>query len=166
MASLSGGNVSKKLALVSCVVVACFAQHGSYGHGGSSFSSISLGHGNNYGGHGLAYSAPVVASVGHGYGSGHGHEVDYYAHPKYEFKYGVSDGHTHDIHSQQESRDGDVVHGEYSLHEADGTIRTVKYTADKKNGFNAQVIRSGHAVHPETHVKPAFVVQAHHGGHY
>ncbi|KAF5307755.1 hypothetical protein FQR65_LT06626 [Abscondita terminalis] len=118
-----------KLALISCVVVVCYAQHGGYGHG-------------------------------------HGHDVDYYAHPKYEFKYGVSDAHTHDQHSQQEHRDGDVVHGEYSLHEPDGTVRIVKYTADHKNGFNAEVIKKGHASHPETHVKPAFVVHAQHGGHY
>ncbi|KAK4880703.1 hypothetical protein RN001_008849 [Aquatica leii] len=136
-----------KLALISCVVIACYAQHGSYGHGGSSYSSASGG------------------EHGHGHGHDYKHHVDYYTHPKYDFKYGISDEHTHDHHSQHESRDGDKVHGEYSLHEADGTIRTVKYTADHKNGFNAEVIRKGHAAHPETHVKPAFVVHAHHGGH-
>ncbi|KAF5307753.1 hypothetical protein FQR65_LT06624 [Abscondita terminalis] len=175
-----------KLALIGCVVVACYAQHGNYGHGhghgGSSFASISLGHGghsygglggHSYGGHGLGHnlavhhaapvlvhSAPVHASYGHGHDNGHGHHVDYYAHPKYEFKYGVSDGHTHDHHSQHEVRDGDAVHGEYSLHEADGTIRTVKYTADHKNGFNAQVIRSGHAAHPQTHSHHVLVQSA------
>ncbi|KAF5275614.1 hypothetical protein FQA39_LY06726 [Lamprigera yunnana] len=111
--------------------------------------------------------AVVVCYAQHG-GYGHGHEhhhVDYHAHPKYEFKYGVSDAHTHDYHSQHEVRDGDAVHGEYSLHEADGTIRNVKYTADHKNGFNAHVTRTGHAVHPETHVKPAFIVHGHHDSH-
>lgn len=33
--------------------------------------------------------------------------------------------------------------GEYSLIEPDGSRRIVKYYADKKNGFNAQVIREG-----------------------
>lgn len=66
-----------------------------------------------------------------------------YAHPKYEFSYAVEDKHTGDIKSQHETRDGDKVVGEYSFHEADGTIRTVKYTADKHSGFNAVVTRSG-----------------------
>ncbi|RZC35012.1 Chitin bind 4 domain containing protein [Asbolus verrucosus] len=90
------------------------------------------------GGHGLA--------LGGGYG-GHGH-VDYYAYPKYEFNYGVQDAHTGDHKSQHEVRDGDVVKGSYSLVEPDGTIRTVHYTADDHNGFNAVVSKSRHAVHP------------------
>ncbi|KAK9869683.1 hypothetical protein WA026_003430 [Henosepilachna vigintioctopunctata] len=75
--------------------------------------------------------------------------VDYYAYPKYEFNYGVGDGHTGDHKSQKEERDGDVVKGSYSLVEPDGTIRTVHYTADDHNGFNAIVTRTGHAVHPQ-----------------
>lgn len=68
--------------------------------------------------------------------------------PKYEFGYGVADQHTGDNKEQKEVRLGDVVQGEYSLKEPDGTIRTVKYTADDHNGFNAVVLRQGHAVHP------------------
>jgi Insect cuticle protein len=64
----------------------------------------------------------------------HDELVDYYAHPKYAYKYGVSDYHTGDVKSQHETRDGDVVKGQYSLVEPDGTIRTVDYTADKHNG--------------------------------
>ncbi|KAI8429095.1 hypothetical protein MSG28_007655 [Choristoneura fumiferana] len=45
----------------------------------------------------------------------------YYAHPKYEFEYKVQDPHTGDNKYQHESRDGDVVKGVYSLHEADGS---------------------------------------------
>ncbi|KAF5275613.1 hypothetical protein FQA39_LY06725 [Lamprigera yunnana] len=170
-----------KLALITCAVVVCYAQHGRYGHehGASSYSSVSHehhgGHHNahhnvyNVGHHAapiLVHSAPLYASYGHGHEQHH--HVDYHvkAHPKYEFNYGVSDAHTQDHHSQHEVRDGDVVHGEYSLHEADGTIRNVKYTADHKNGFNAHVTRSGHAVHPETHVKPAFIVHGHHDAHH
>ncbi|KAI5631042.1 insect cuticle protein domain-containing protein [Phthorimaea operculella] len=105
----------------------------------------------------------------------HGHKiVDYYAEPKYEFEYKVEDGHTHDQKSQHETREGDVVKGYYSLHEADGTQRIVHYQADHKNGsnkgyyslheadgtqrivhyqadhkngFQAQVERKGHAQH-------------------
>lgn len=70
------------------------------------------------------------------------------AHPKYAFNYGVNDPHTGDHKSQWEERDGDVVKGEYSLVEPDGSIRTVSYTADGHNGFNAVVTKSGKAVHP------------------
>jgi hypothetical protein len=69
---------------------------------------------------------------------------------QYEFKYGVKDEHTHDIKEQAEKRVGDKVEGYYKLLEADGTTRTVHYTSDKHTGFNAQVVRSGHAIHPAT----------------
>jgi hypothetical protein len=68
--------------------------------------------------------------------------------PQYEFKYGVKDEQTHDIKEQAEKRVGDRVEGYYSLVEPDGTTRTVHYSADKHTGFNAQVVRSGHAAHP------------------
>ncbi|XP_047986103.1 cuticle protein 8-like [Leguminivora glycinivorella] len=77
------------------------------------------------------YAAPVAKVVAH-----HEEEI---AHPKYEYTYSVADGHTGDNKSQQESRDGDVVKGSYSFHEADGSIRTVEYTADDHSGFNAVV---------------------------
>ncbi|KAJ3653445.1 hypothetical protein Zmor_012697 [Zophobas morio] len=75
--------------------------------------------------------------------------VDVYAPPRYEFKYGVGDPKTGDRKEQAEARVDDVVRGEYSLAEPDGTIRVVKYTADDKNGFNAVVSRIGKAAHPE-----------------
>lgn len=65
--------------------------------------------------------------------------------PKYEFKYGVEDPKTGDKKSQYETREGDLVKGEYRLAEPDGTIRIVKYVADKKTGFNAEVIKEGKA---------------------
>ncbi|CAG9138478.1 unnamed protein product [Plutella xylostella] len=68
--------------------------------------------------------------------------VDYYAYPKYVFKYGVNDFHTGDIKTHHESRDGDVVKGQYTVVEPDGSLRTVDYTADKHNGFNAVVHRT------------------------
>ncbi|XKL62732.1 hypothetical protein PGB90_002565 [Kerria lacca] len=77
--------------------------------------------------------------------------VDYYAHPKYSFNYGVEDHHTGDVKSQHEYRDGDVLKGAYTVHDPDGTVRTVEYTADKENGFNAVVHKSGHAVHPQNY---------------
>ncbi|XP_030374852.1 cuticle protein 18.6 [Scaptodrosophila lebanonensis] len=79
-------------------------------------------------------------------------------HPKYNFAYDVKDAISGDSKSQTESRDGDVVQGEYSLDDADGFRRTVKYTADSVNGFNAVVHRE-----PLTHkVVAAAPVQYHH----
>ncbi|TGZ56676.1 uncharacterized protein [Temnothorax longispinosus] len=69
-------------------------------------------------------------------------DARYMAYPKYSFNYGVIDGYTGDSKSAWEERDGDTVKGEYSVVEADGTIRTVSYTADDRNGFNAVVTRS------------------------
>lgn len=49
--------------------------------------------------------------------------------------------------SQQETRDGDVVKGQYSLVEPDGSIRTVDYAADDISGFNAVVSKNVPSVH-------------------
>lgn len=95
-------------------------------------------------GGGVAY----IGGGGGGEGGGHGRAIDYYSPPIYAFNYGVADAHTGDHKQQAEERHGDRVVGEYSLLEPDGTQRIVRYEADDRNGFNAQVIRRGHAVHP------------------
>ncbi|TKX27859.1 cuticular protein RR-2 [Spodoptera litura] len=79
------------------------------------------------------------------------------AHPKYEYNYSVADSHTGDNKSQQESRDGDVVKGSYSFHEADGSVRTVEYSADDHSGFNAVVHNSAPTAAP-VHVAPAHYI--------
>ncbi|CAG9771833.1 unnamed protein product [Ceutorhynchus assimilis] len=61
---------------------------------------------------------------------------------QYEFAYVIEDPHTGDFHSQQEHRDEHNVQGQYSLHEADGTVRIVKYS-DDGHGFNAVVEKQG-----------------------
>ncbi|XP_066907613.1 uncharacterized protein [Halyomorpha halys] len=48
---------------------------------------------------------------------------------------------------QWEERNGDQVKGEYSLVQPDGSVRTVSYTADGTNGFNAVVKTSSPAGH-------------------
>ncbi|KAL5292943.1 hypothetical protein ACFFRR_011612 [Megaselia abdita] len=100
----------------------------------------------------------VLAFFG-GYVQGRpGYEVDYYDHPKYAFNYGVADHTTGDVKSQHETRDGDVVKGQYSLVEPDGSIRTVDYTADPIHGFNAVVSKTGPTIHSSALVaKPAVV---------
>ncbi|XP_011260335.2 larval cuticle protein A2B-like [Camponotus floridanus] len=73
-------------------------------------------------------------------------DADYDAHPQYSYAYDVHDSLTGDDKSQQETRDGDLVQGSYSLLEADGTRRIVDYTADSVNGFNAVVRKEPAAV--------------------
>lgn len=92
-----------------------------------------------------------------------GTDAEYDPHPQYQFSYSVSDPLTGDSKSQEETRDGDVVRGFYSLVEPDGSLRTVTYTADAVNGFNAQVNRAVGAAPAPVAVKaapvavPAFV---------
>lgn len=66
-------------------------------------------------------------------------QVDYDPNPHYNFAYEVHNPATGDIKNQQETRTGDVVQGQYSLIEPDGSRRTVHYAADPVNGFNAIV---------------------------
>ncbi|XP_022124042.2 cuticle protein 19.8-like [Pieris rapae] len=73
------------------------------------------------------------------------------------FAYDVADPYTGDFKSQVETRSGGLVQGQYSLLDADGTKRTVDYTADDVNGFNA-VVRKDPAVITETVAAPAAVV--------
>lgn len=63
-------------------------------------------------------------------------------HPQYNFAYDIHDGLSGDSKSQTETRDGDVVRGQYTVFDADGLRRTVDYTADPINGFNAVVSRT------------------------
>ncbi|XP_030371853.1 cuticle protein 7 [Scaptodrosophila lebanonensis] len=108
-----------------------------------------------HGGPGLYAGAPALYA-GHGHG-GHDEGLDYYAYPKYHYNYGVADSHTGDVKSQHEVRDGDVVKGSYSLVEPDGSVRTVEYTADDHNGFNAVVHKTAPTIH---HAAPAVVAHA------
>ncbi|KAL0118010.1 hypothetical protein PUN28_009000 [Cardiocondyla obscurior] len=82
-------------------------------------------------------------------------DIRYTAYPRYSFNYGVIDGYTGDSKSAWEERNGDTVKGEYSVVEADGAIRTVSYTADDRNGFNAVVTRS----EPPKNIKSAVEVK-------
>ncbi|XP_035457852.2 cuticle protein 7-like isoform X3 [Spodoptera frugiperda] len=102
------------------------------------------------------HAAPVVARA---------EEFD--AHPKYEYNYSVADSHTGDNKSQQESRDGDVVKGSYSFHEADGSVRTVEYSADDHSGFNAVVHNTAPTAAPVlVKAAPAYVAAPAHYIHH
>ncbi|XP_046744271.1 uncharacterized protein LOC124410151 [Diprion similis] len=81
-------------------------------------------------------------------------DADYDAHPQYSYAYDVQDSITGDNKQQHETRDGDVVQGSYSLIESDGTRRTVDYTADPVNGFNAVVHKEPAGVAVKTVAAP------------
>ncbi|CAO1353880.1 unnamed protein product [Diamesa hyperborea] len=66
----------------------------------------------------------------------------------YDFNYAVDEASTGDVKSQRESAQNGVIHGSYQLNDADGFLRTVEYTADDVNGFQANVRRE-----PLHHVK-------------
>lgn len=76
----------------------------------------------------LAQLAPVPAKLEY---------TDSY--PQYRYAYNVQDTLTGDFKGQEESREGDIVKGKYSLLEADGSRRIVSYYSDPVNGFNAIV---------------------------
>jgi len=68
-------------------------------------------------------------------------------HPLYAYEYGVNDPNTGDIKRAWEKRDGDVVKGQYSLVEPDGSVRIVDYVADWETGFHATVTKQGPSIH-------------------
>ncbi|XP_015439483.1 PREDICTED: adult-specific cuticular protein ACP-20-like [Dufourea novaeangliae] len=117
-----------RAALISAVLVVAAVQSGSAGHA-HSFAHF----------HGPVEGPGQEVSI-HGK-HGH-HHIDYVAHPKYEFSYGVDDHHTGDHHGQKEHRDGKNVAGEYTVKEPGGNIRVVKYHADPHGGFFAHVHNS------------------------
>uniref|UniRef100_A0A1I8PA38 Uncharacterized protein n=1 Tax=Stomoxys calcitrans TaxID=35570 RepID=A0A1I8PA38_STOCA len=81
---------------------------------------------------------------------------EYNHHPQYKFVYGVDDKITGDSKSHYEERNGDVVHGAYSLIDPDGYKRTVTYTADAIHGFNAVVHREPLANIFHQHTAPRY----------
>lgn len=96
----------------------------------------------------VGYAGPAVAKVAAplAYAGGPAYAAkavvagdEYDPNPQYSYAYDVQDALTGDSKNQHESRQGDVVQGSYSLTDSDGTRRTVEYTADPVNGFNAVV---------------------------
>lgn len=60
--------------------------------------------------------------------------------PSYQFGFDVKDDQFTNYQTRKEERDGKTITGSYSVVDADGYIRTVKYTADPKEGFKAEVM--------------------------
>ncbi|KPJ10596.1 Cuticle protein 18.6, isoform B [Papilio machaon] len=70
--------------------------------------------------------------------------------PNYNFAYQVNDPHTGDYKRLHETRNGGIVQGQYSLLQPDGITRTVDYSADDLNGFNAVVHNQGRPISEST----------------
>ena len=64
-------------------------------------------------------------------------------HAHYSYGYSVNDARSGDLKAREETRDGDVVQGSYTVADPDGRIRHVEYTADRDHGFNARVTYDG-----------------------
>lgn len=90
----------------------------------------------------IYHSAPIIQAAPV-YKSVEVEQID--PNPQYKYSYGVTDPHTGDNKHAEETLHDGVVNGRYSLTEPDGSVRTVTYTADKLNGFNAVVEKSGAA---------------------
>lgn len=73
---------------------------------------------------------------------------------QYSFQYDVSDPFTGDAKSQTESRDGDVVRGQYTVNDPDGTTRIVDYSSDPVNGFKVSINRQPNGAAPYVPVSP------------
>lgn len=57
----------------------------------------------------------------------------------FDFAYSVNDPATANSQSHKAVSDGDVTRGEYRVQLPDGRTQVVRYTADWKNGYNAEV---------------------------
>lgn len=69
--------------------------------------------------------------------------IQYEEPTNYNYGYEVNDANTGDYKRLQETRLGDAVVGHYTILQPDGVTRTVQYTADNENGFNAVVNNVG-----------------------
>merc|ERR1711921_19819 len=67
----------------------------------------------------------------------------------FAYEYGVNDDYSKSNFKKSETQDAEgVVSGSYVIALPDGRIQTTKYTADKYNGFVAEVSYEGEAVYP------------------
>lgn len=67
----------------------------------------------------------------------------------FDFEYSVNDIETSNDYSHKAVSDGDVTRGEYRVQLPDGRVQIVKYTADWKTGYHAEVSYEGQARYPE-----------------
>lgn len=70
------------------------------------------------------------------------HDHDHHHHEPgmpFDFTYAVKEPDFGNDYSHNAVSDGDITRGEYRVQLPDGRLQIVRYTADWKNGFNAEV---------------------------
>jgi len=99
---------------------------------------------------GSAVSLPVAENIQPHYQEHH-EEPSYKeeAGKPYKFDYGVRDDYSGANYGHSEASDGDAITGSYKVLLPDGRVQTVRYVADHKNGFQAEVTYEGEAKFPE-----------------
>ncbi|XP_026687890.1 cuticle protein 19.8-like isoform X2 [Diaphorina citri] len=85
-----------------------------------------------------------VLCLAQGYEPGHVHVPSM----PYDFNYAVKDDYYGTDYSHNAISDGDQVKGEYRVQLPDGRLQIVKYLADWKTGFHADVSYQGEAQYP------------------
>ncbi|KAI5643498.1 insect cuticle protein domain-containing protein [Phthorimaea operculella] len=78
----------------------------------------------------------------------HSHD-DHHHEPGMPFDFAYQVNEDGNDYSHNAVSDGDVTRGEYRVALPDGRTQIVKYTADWKNGFNAEVTYEGEARYPD-----------------
>ncbi|XP_021201986.2 cuticular protein RR-2 motif 131 isoform X2 [Bombyx mori] len=77
------------------------------------------------------------------------HEHHHHHEPGMPFDFNYAVNENGNDYSHNAISDGDVTKGEYRVALPDGRTQIVKYTADWKNGFNAEVSYEGEAQFPD-----------------
>lgn len=67
----------------------------------------------------------------------------------FDFEYSVNDVNTANDYAHKASSNGDVVNGEYRVQLPDGRTQVVKYMADWKTGYHADVRYEGQSSFPQ-----------------
>ncbi|XP_067627964.1 pro-resilin [Eurosta solidaginis] len=67
----------------------------------------------------------------------------------FDFEYAVNDIETQNDYAHKASSNGDVVTGEYRVALPDGRTQIVRYTADWKTGYHADVTYEGEPTYPQ-----------------
>ncbi|CAG9822712.1 unnamed protein product [Phaedon cochleariae] len=91
---------------------------------------VAVARGGVIGAPGAVVAAPVLARLS---------DATIDPNPAYSYAYDVQDALTGDSKSQVESRANNIVRGQYTVADPDGTRRIVDYYADPVHGFNAVV---------------------------
>ncbi|KAL0273840.1 UNVERIFIED_CONTAM: hypothetical protein PYX00_006416 [Menopon gallinae] len=106
------------------------------------------------------------ATSGHGALAGHEHDHHHEPGMPYDFEYKVKDDYFGTDYSRNEVSDGDIIRGEYRVQLPDGRLQIVKYTADWKNGYNADVSYQGEPNFPSASGSASYPASGQPGSSY